>query len=208
MNNEHVNTKTAKSLLGITVQTLRNWDKEGKIKTIRTPSNIRMYNKQDIQRIITGVEVNAQVQNTKQKICYCRVSSRKQLPDLERQQSFLKSKYPDYKLVSDVASGLNWNRKGFKTILEFAMRGDLEELVVAHRDRLARFSFELVQWILEFNKVKLVVLEQPDYKNDNTELADDLMSIIHVYSCRTMGKRRYASKANTNIPNVQTSETA
>ena len=72
----------------------------------------------------------------KKKIAYCRVSSKKQADDLERQKNFFTTKFPDYELVTDIGSGINWKRKGLKTILESAMSGDISELVVAHRDRL------------------------------------------------------------------------
>jgi predicted site-specific integrase-resolvase len=109
-------------------------------------------------------------------------------------------------LVTDVGSGINWKRKGLTTILDKAMHGDISEIVVAHRDRLCRFAFELLEWIFERNGVKLVVLnEEKDHSSDQ-ELTDDILSIIHVYSCRKMEKRRYKNKdkENTPIPNPNT----
>ena len=131
----------------------------------------------------------------KQKICYCRVSSTHQKNDLQRQKEYLKSKYPDYRIIQDIGSGINWKRSGLKTILELAMQKKLETVVVAHRDRLCRFAFELIQWILEKNEVKLVVLNESICSTEQ-ELAEDLLSIIHVFSCKQMGKRRYKKEDN------------
>ena len=197
MNEEqkYVPTKRACELLQVTAATLRNWDKAGKIDVIRTPSNIRLYNLEDIQDIIGWDPPSIQ----KKKIVYCRVSSSKQLEDLERQKQLLTSLYPHHELVTDIASGLNWKRKGFKTILELAMQGELEQVVVAHRDRLCRFAFELVEFIFEKNKVSLVVQDREEHKSSDAELTEDILSIVHVYSCRQMGKRRYKSKKNQNI---------
>jgi predicted site-specific integrase-resolvase len=202
MKDEYITTKEAKEISKVTVKTLRLWDKEGKIRTIRTSSNIRRYNIKDIQNIIS----NSDPDEKKEKICYCRVSSRKQMDDLDRQKDFFRNKFPTHILVTDVGSGINWKRKGLTTILDKAMHGDISEVVVAHRDRLCRFAFELLEWIFERNGVKLVVLnEEKDHSSDQ-DLTDDILSIIHVYSCRKMGKRRYKNKnkENTSIPNSNT----
>jgi predicted site-specific integrase-resolvase len=202
MEDEYITTKEAKEISKVTVKTLRLWDKEGKIRTIRTSSNIRRYNIKDIQNIIN----NSDPDETKEKICYCRVSSREQMDDLDRQKDFFRNKFPTYNLVTDVGSGINWKRKGLTTILDKAMHGDISEVVVAHRDRLCRFAFELLEWIFKRNGVKLVVLnEEKDHSSDK-DLTDDILSIIHVYSNRKIGKRtyKYKNKENTSIPNSNT----
>ena len=180
MEDDYITTKEAKEISKVTVKTLRLWDKEGKIRTIRTSSNIRRYNIKDIQNIIN----NSDPDETKEKICYCRVSSREQMDDLDRQKDFFRNKFPTHNLVTDVGSGINWKRKGLTTILDKAMHGDISEVVVAHRDRLSRFAFELLEWIFKRNGVKLVVLnEEKDHSSDK-DLTDDILSIIHVYSNR------------------------
>jgi len=184
---EYITTKEAKEISKVTVKTLRIWDKEGKVRTIRTESNARRYNLKDIQN---AVGIGFVIKN-KEKICYCRVSSKKQMDDLERQKDFFRNKFPNHKLVTDVGSGLNWKRKGLKTLLVRAMRGDISEIVVAHRDRLSRFTFELLEWLFKHNGVKLVVLNEKKDHSTDQELTDDILSIIHVYSCRKMGQRRY-----------------
>lgn len=200
MHNEYIKVKKASELLRIAPNTLRKWDKEGKISSIRTPSNIRRFNIKDIQNIISGSTVNSEEQE-KERICYCRVSSQKQMDDLNRQKDFFKHKFPNHKLVTDVGSGINWKRKGLKTILEQTMSRNISEVVVAHRDRLCRFAFELLEWIFRKNGVKLLVLNEAKDQSHNTELSDDIMSIIHVYSCRQMGKRRYKVQENENLSN-------
>jgi len=202
MEDEYITTKEAKEISKVTVKTLRLWDKEGKIRTIRTSSNIRRYNIKDIQNIIN----NSDPDEKKEKICYCRVSSREQMDDLDRQKDFFRNKFPTHNLVTDVCSGINWKRKGLTTILDKAMHGDISEVVVAHRDRLSRFAFELLEWIFKRNGVKLVVLnEEKDHSSDK-DLTDDILSIIHVYSNRKIGKRtyKYKNKENTSIPNSNT----
>ena len=200
---EWVTPQKARELLQTTNKTLIEWDKAGKIRTIRTPSNHRRYNLEDIQNFVS-CNVPAPPKTKRGKVCYCRVSSKKQVDDLERQKNFFQSKYPDYELVTDIGSGLNWKRKGLQAILERAMQRDISEVVVAHRDRLCRFAFELLEFIFRYNKVKLVVLNKPAEQSKSQELADDILSIIHVYSCKEMGRRRYKSKENTNLSNFST----
>lgn len=196
----YITSKKAREILQVTNKTLRRWDSANKIRTIRTPSNIRRYNLQDIHNIMDGRSNS----NSKKKICYCRVSSKKQMDDLERQKDFFKTQFPNHELVTDIGSGINWKRKGLKTILEQAMQRNLGEVVVAHRDRLCRFAFELLEWVFSSNGVKLVVLDQSTAKSSDAKLADDILSIIQVYSCRKMGRRRYTIKKNKNLSNQTT----
>jgi len=201
--NDYVNSKAAREALKVTTGTLHRWDKEGKIHTVRTPSNQRLYNKKDILNIIGGDNLPAE----KKSVLYARVSSKKQSNDLKRQSDFLISRYPDSELVTDIGSGINWRRKGLQTILELAMSGHLKRLVVTHRDRLCRFAFELIEWILSKNQVELIVLDREDDKPSSKELADDILSIVHVYSCREMGRRRYKQKdfKDPEIPDLSNS---
>jgi len=201
MNEEFISAKEARRLLGVATATLINWDNQGKITTSRTPSGRRIYSKQEVLKFSSS---NQSV--VKKTICYCRVSSKKQMDDLERQKDFFKSRYPDAELVTDVGSGINWKRKGLKTILESAMSGGIKEVVVAHRDRLCRFAFELFELIFQMYQVELIVLNNQNQESSEVELADDIMSIVHVYSCRQMGRRRYTKKSaeDTLVPNQET----
>lgn len=199
---DYFNTTKTKNLLRVTPATLRTWAQKGKIRTIRTPSNQRLYYKEDVFKLL-GKPITFE---EKKKYIYCRVSSKKQMDDLERQTDFLRTKYPNHVLVTDVGSGINWKRKGLKTLLERSMSGNVEEIVVAHRDRLCRFAFELLEFIFKFSNTKLLVLNDDQEKSSEQELAEDLLSIVHVYSCRNMGKRRYSKNQENNSETQQTTE--
>ena len=196
MENEYVSAPKARHYLNVTSETLRSWDNQGKIRTIRTPSGFRNYSMEDINKIIGS---NVLRHNSKRKICYCRVSSKKQSDDLERQEEYMRSKFATHEIISDIGSGMNWKRTGLKSILEQSMLGNVEEVVVAHRDRLCRFGFELVEFIFERNKTRLVVLDSDGDKSSNSELAEDIISIIHIYSCRAIGRRKYTRKDKPEI---------
>jgi predicted site-specific integrase-resolvase len=199
---EYITIKEASKIFGITSQSLRNWESKGKIKSQRTPTNLRVYRVSDIKQAL-GIINDKGILDEKRKILYCRVSSSKQVNDLNRQIESLKLLYPTYDVITDVASGINFRRKGLQTILEYAMSKQLEEVVVAHKDRLCRFGFELIEYIISTNGAKLTILDNKSNKSDNEELADDIIAIIHVFSCKQMGRRRYSAKKleSTNISN-------
>ena len=191
-----VSNKEARKILDVSPSTLRNYTLSNKIVTVKTNTGRNRYNRESLYAFM-GIECN-EVQKVEKSICYTRVSSSKQKDDLERQIEFFRHKYPNHEVVFDIGSGINWKRKGLQTILEQSMQGNVKEVVVAHRDRLGRFGFELIEFVLNKSGVKLVVHNNKNDKSESEELADDIMSIVHVYSCRQMGKRRYVKKNQRN----------
>lgn len=184
----YINTKAACSRLGVHPNTLRNWDKEGKIKTIRTPGGNRLYDLSSISQERT-------------KIIYARVSSNGQKPDLEKQISYLRTRYPEYDLIQDIGSGLNFKRKGLATLLDRILSGNVDEVVIAHRDRLCRFGFDMLNAIANKFNTRIVVLNESQL-SPQEELVQDLLSIIHVFSCRLYGLRKYSGeiKKDKDLP--------
>lgn len=176
-------------------QTLRRWAAAGKVAYKRTPGGIRLYelpSEPATAGAVDGGEPRPPRQ--KERVVYARVSSAKQKDDLQRQADFLRSKFPDHRLVTDVGSGVNWKRKGLLSLLDASHRGDLQELVVASRDRLCRFAFDLLAVVFRQRGTKLVVLDAADASPEQ-ELSDDLLSIVQIFCCRRNGKRRYAAVA-------------
>lgn len=201
---EFITNREACRLTGLVGSTLRKWAKTGKIHTYRTATGQILYNTKCL-RELTGSYVPIE---EKQKIIYARVSSKKQLPDLTRQVDLLRARYPNYTLITDCASGINFKRKGLQTVLEYALQGHLSELVVAHKDRLSRFAFDLIKWIINTKGGQVTVLDEEANKSTEQELADDLLSIIHIFTCRQMGKRRYTTKdIKTKIKDIVKTET-
>ena len=189
----YVPNHVAKESLGVNDQTLRGWCERGWIDTIRTPAGQRLYN---VKKFVETNRVsNQSVEDfiDKKKFVYCRVSSAGQKDDLERQVSFMQDRLPNHTVVTDIGSGLNFKRKGLQAILEQLFKGLVAEVVIAHKDRLCRFGFDLLEWIFKQHHCKLVVLDQRNPSIEQ-ELAEDLISIVHVFSCRINGKRKYTKK--------------
>lgn len=101
----------------------------------------------------------------------------------------MRAQFPTHKVITDVGSGINFKRKGLRTLLDEAQRGRIRQVVVAHRDRLCRFAFELVEWILAKGGATLLV--QNGKQDLQQEFSEDLLAIVHVFSCRFNGMRRY-----------------
>lgn len=181
-----VTGKKASEALGLTQNTLRKLADDGKLPHIVLPSGHRRY---DVEGYVDASASNG----PKAKIVYARVSSSQQKDDMRRQVDMLRENYPGYEVVEDVGSGINFRRKGLRSVLERSMRGDVGVVVVAHRDRLARFAFDLVEWILRSNGVELVVHE-PTVDTPEKELVDDLLSIVTVFACRAYGRRKYGKR--------------
>ena len=189
----YVTSKEASKLLGLHPNTLRHYADNGTIETYRTKSGQRRYN----------VEAYLGLQKQSTTICYCRVSSPKQREDLKRQVQFMREQYPEAEVIKDIGSGLNYKRKGLKTLLGRAMRGEQLEIVVAHKDRLARFGFELIEWIIQQSSGRIVVLKQTNLSPEQ-ELTNDLLSILHVFSCRMHGLRNYKSQVRQALSEPET----
>ena len=125
--------------LGLHPHTLRKYGDEGKIKSIKNEAGQRLYDVESYQRGATRATT----------VCYCRVSSAKQRDDLARQVEFMRQQYPEVEIVKDIGSGLNFKRKGLQALLVRLMRGDQLKIVIACKDRLCRFGFELFQFMVE-----------------------------------------------------------
>ena len=192
----YLTPRKACQYLNVSEKTLRNWDRDGLISTIRTPTNQRRY---DIDSVLG-------TKTTRFVAIYARVSSAKQKEDLQRQIEFLQEKYPYGKLYKDIGGGLNFKRRGLLTLLESVLSGNVESIVVGHQDRLARFGVDLIRWICEQKDCKLVVLSRTELSPER-ELVEDILSIIHCFSCRLYGLRKYKStiKEDTSLPGTETS---
>ena len=191
MNENFVPSRTASKILGLHHVTIRKYAKEGKIKSYKTDTGKYMYN---VQEYIRRNSSDEETTDEKLSICYCRVSTRNQKDDLQRQIEYMQEKFPTHTIIKDIGSGINFKKKGLCTILDLAYKGKIKEVVVAYKDRLCRIGFELIQYILEKqSNAKIVVLHKKDYSPEQ-EITQDLLQIINVFSARVNGLRKYNNK--------------
>ena len=130
-------------------------------------------------------------------IGYCRVSSAKQKEELERQvenvKTYLITKGYQFKIISDIGSGINYDRKGLNQLIQMILQDEVSKVVVLYKDRLVRFGFELIENICEFKSVDIEVIDSTE-KSEEQEVVEDLVQIITVFSCRLQGKRAKKTK--------------
>ena len=118
--------------------------------------------------------------------------------ELKNQESFIKEFTNGNGIIideyiSDIASGLNYKRQGLLRLLELVMQRKVAKIFITYKDRLVRFGFELIEWICNQFNTEIVVLNDRQ-SSPEKEMVSDLISIIHVFSCRIYGLRKYKTK--------------
>ena len=179
--------REACDILQIDATTLRRWDREGKIHCIRLSNNFRRVPEEEINRIL-GVKSN------RIDAIYARVSSSDQKNDLYNQIDRLKLLYPNAQVFSDIKSGLKFNRKGFIELLNTIEDNKVNNIYITHRDRLARFGFDLIESICKIHNTKIIEVDGEEILSANEELTRDLISIITSFSVRLYGLRSHKMK--------------
>lgn len=188
--------------IGKTTKTLRNWDKEGKLKPARVEqSGYRYYSQEQLNHFLGLKQEN---QRQKKIIGYCRVSSVKQKDDLERQIEYVKlymyAKGYSFEIITDIGSGINYNKKGLHQLLDMVISSEVEKIVVLYKDRLIRFGYELMEYLCHKLGTEIEIIDTTE-KTEQQELVEDLVQIITVFSCKLQGKR--ANKAKKMIQELK-----
>ena len=179
------------ALLGVSVKTLQRWDREGILKANRTPTDRRYYTYSQYLRF-KGVVTE---DDNRKVVIYARVSTKNQKDDLQNQVSFLRvfcnarGMIVD-ECIEDYGSGLNYNRKKWNDLLEEVMDNKVKTIIVTHKDRFVRFGYEWFEkFCMKFN-TSIVVVNNEEL-SPQEELVQDIVSILHVFSCRLYGLRKY-----------------
>lgn len=196
MNEQFLAPREVCRILHIHRDTLFKWTHQGKLPSIKTASGQNRY---PLSAVLTLSSPQNQDPLPKLNFCYARVSSRGQSQDLDRQIELLSSRFPSHTLIKDVGSGINFKRKGFQTILDHALKGNIGEIVITHKDRLCRFGYDLLESILsKCSNGKIVVLNHRE-TSPTEELTNDLITIITVFTSRLYGLRSHQVKNKINI---------
>ena len=205
-----MSNKDASVFFGVSSGTVRNWAKSGNLPYELTCGGHRRFAVDELHRAKTAQDNQQHLEKKKEKIdgggvIYARVSSGKQKDDLQRQVAMLREHYPNYEVFQDIGS----KRKALKRLLGRVQAGLVKQVVVAHRDRLARFGTELIEWLFVQGGANLIVMDSSTKSRDQ-ELTEDLMAIVTVFSCRFNGKRRYKSayneRKNNKVKGLQAQE--
>lgn len=184
--------------IGKTIQTLRNWDKKNILKPSHvTQGGTRYYSQEQLNHFL-GLKSEKQI--NKKIVGYCRVSSHKQKDDLERQienvKTYMYAKGYQFEIITDIGSGINYNKKGLNQLIDMVTNSEVEKIVVLYKDRLIRFGYELIENLCNKFGTTIEIIDNTE-KTEQQELVEDLVQIVTVFSCRLQGKR--ANKAKKMI---------
>lgn len=183
--------------IGKSVITLQRWDNSGKLIAHRTPTNRRFYT-EDQYNDYMGI---SKIKNRK-NIIYARVSTNNQKDDLNNQVDFLQQ-YCNANgviiddIITDIGSGLNYNRKKWNKLLDSVIANEIDTIYIAYPDRFIRFGFDWFKHFCEKFNTKIIVVNNEKLSPEQ-ELTQDLINIIHVFSCRSYGIRKYQKGLKTN----------
>ena len=187
---KYYSAKTVTQILGVTAQTLRNWDKEGKLKPAYTKSNgYRYYSEDDIMSYTKERDRKKE----KKLIGYVKTSSLENEVSLTRKktviETYLRSTNQEYEIIIDVGSGLDYNKLGLKTLIAKINKKEVDEIVICYKDNLVKYGFELIEYFAYLNNVKIKVLDINN-KSSLVEIKEDFLTVVKDVS------RKYQIKNN------------
>ncbi|MTI83001.1 MAG: IS607 family transposase [Firmicutes bacterium] len=180
-------------LLNVWPHTIRRWEREGKLKPLRTPGGHRRYKESQIMALI-GEDIT--VRGTKQCAVYARVSTAKQAEavNLQRQKERLityavEKGYQVKAVYNEIASGLNENRRELTKLAKTATKGEIDVIVIEYKDRLARFDYKYLEQYYRLCGIEIDIMESDEEKSPQEELVEDMIAIVTSFSARIYGKR-------------------
>jgi putative resolvase len=180
----------AAKVLGVSIQTLRRWEESEYLVPDRKTKGTRYYSLDKL--------INKEIFENELTVAYARVSSHDQKKDLERQAEALAvyctKQGWNFKIIQDLGSGMNYQKKGLKTLINWILEKKFSRLVLTHKDRLLRFGAELIFALCEAKQIEIVLINQGDEVSFEEELAQDVLEIITVFSARLYGSRSRKNK--------------
>ena len=179
-------------ILGVSAQTLRNWDRSGKLKpNHKSPNGYRYYSEKELNALLNVKSP------TGKTVGYCRVSSPKQRECLERQEEkmrmYLLAQGKPFEIISEIGSGINYKRKGLQELIKGMSNRSISKVVVLYKDRLTRIGFELIEYLAELYGCEIEIIDTTE-RTEQEELVEDLVQIITVFIGKLQGTRANKAK--------------
>lgn len=194
--------------IGVSIKTLQRWDRMGILIADRTPTNRRYYTNEHYLKFKNHNHLfNNDINDKRKVIIYARVSSRNQKDDLKSQIEFLKI-YCNAKgiiiddCIEDFGSGLNYNCLKWNNLLNEVMENKIKMIVITHKDRFIRFGFSWFEKLCKKFNTKILIVNN-EILSLQDELVQDIISILHVFSCRLYGLRKYKKQIKEELKNVK-----
>lgn len=178
--------------LGVCQDTLRRWERAGKITPLRTEGGHRRYDSEEL------IKFKAKKSDCKYAVAYCRVSTSEQKEDLQRQidavSNYCIARGYQFKVISDIGSGLNYNKKGLNELIDLICSEEINRIVINYKDRLLRYGYEIIEHLCKIYGVEIEIVNLTEDKIYEEELVEDVLSIITVFSSKLYGSRSHKAK--------------
>ncbi len=192
--------------VGVSVKTIQKWDRIGVLPAKRTITNRRYYTDEDL----TAALRLPRGQKERQTVAYCRVSSQGQKPALLHQRAVLEQWCQQQHIsvdewIMEVGSGLNFERKQFLRVVDAIIDRQVERVVLAHQDRLARFGYTLLVHLCRTHECELLVMNTEELSPEQ-ELVQDLITITYCFSSRLYGLRNYRKALQKALKDDQSAQ--
>lgn len=189
--------------IGVSISTLQRWDRTDVLKSKRTPTNQRYYTDEDLNKVLN---LESETESKRKNVGYCRVSTQVQKQNLENQKEFVSVYSLNHGVIldeiyTDIGSGLNYKRKNWNKLLEEVANNEIDKIYVTYKDRFVRFGYEWFEEFCASHGTEIIVLNQKQTSPED-ELTEDLLSILHVFSERSYGLRKYKTEINKELKEI------
>lgn len=186
--------------LGVTPEHVRTMHRTGEVIPARiSEKGTRYYSEEQLR----DLKNSRTPQREEKVVAYCRVSTKSQKDELEKQvenvKSYMYAKGYSFEVITDIGSGINYKNKGLQELISLIDSNQVTKVVILHRDKLVGFGFELIQLLCDLHDVKIEIIDNSERSNEE-ELTDDLIEIITVFANRLYGSR--SKKTKTLIERV------
>lgn len=187
--------------IGVSISTLQRWDRTDVLKSRRTPTNQRYYTDEDLNKVL-----NLETESKRKNVGYCRVSTQEQKQNLEKQKEFVSIYSLSHGVIldeiyTDIGSGLNYKRENWNKLLKQVEANEIDKIYVTYKDRFVRFGYEWFEEFCASYGTEIIVLNQKQTSLE-TELTEDLLSILHVFSERNPNLRKYKTEINKELKGI------
>ena len=187
----------------MSVSTLQRWDRTDVLKSRRTPTNQRYYTDEELNKVLN---LEQETESKRKNVGYCRVSTQGQKKNLENQQEFVSIYSLNHGVIldeiyTDIGSGLNYKRKNWSKLLKQVENNEIDKIYITYKDRFVRFGYEWFEDFCASHETEIIVLNQKQ-TSPKEELTEDLLSILHVFSARSYGLRKYKTEINKELKEI------
>lgn len=189
--------------VGVSISTLQRWDRTDVLKSKRTPTNQRYYTDEDLNKVLN---LEAETKSKRKNVGYCRVSTQSQKQNLEIQKEFVSIYSLSHgvildKIYTDIGTSLSYKRKNWSTLLKLVENNEIDKIYITHKDRFVRFGYEWFEEFCASHGTEIIVLNQ-EQTSPETELTEDLLSILHVFSERNNDLKKYKTEINKELKEI------